>query len=779
MGSALALFGALAAAPQALAAQPLHSALTAVSSDFPVTVTVSGVQPPVPAANGTLTISGTLTNNGSSPLKGVQAGLSLGHGKQPLGNRSTIATMLTRTDPTTADGKALNAPLGEKFDLAPGASRSFQLPPVAMNDLKLEGGGPSASANGAYELAVEALTTDTDGETTHVVGIGRSLLPYLPDAKDVQPTRIATLWPLTHAPELVAQTGSDADQTPVLRDDALATELGPDGRLGQLVTIGQSIPSLTWVIDPDLLDAVFAMTKPYRVQLPGRGGEPVRDDNTNTSAGQGQGVANDWLKKLRAAVAANGSSVVSLPYADPDLASIAHNGSGQAGLEAELGRARTAGKVTVEGRLSVDVNDTVAWPYQGYLDPQVAATAQKLGDTQVLVSSASLPESRNLNFTPSSGRPIGNGLTALVADSTISDLFQSDLGSKEAATAAEQRFLAETLTVTLENPSKQRTLVAMPPRSLSVAGAQVLQASLAAAQDGKWAQAVSLDAVAATPADPQAATKVSSAEAYPADLRATELSSSDFAGVAGMQQQVDLLLRILTVPQRVSGPFSAAIARSVSTAWREKPTNGALYRTNAAGYLQQLHDAVAIPAKSNKVTLAGDSGLLQVSVANDLQQPVINLELRLSSAQQNRLNVSKAESVVLGPGQSTSARFLAQAQGNGLVQMTAQLWTVGPDAQPYGPEVKFYVEVTQVPSGVWWVVGAGVLLVLLAGLRIYLQRKKRGDEPPHDPDAPLTEPDAPAAADLPEQEREGSHGRPLGPDGSDHHAPAGGGAPHP
>lgn len=83
-----------------------------------------------------------------------------------------------------------------------------------------------------------------------------------------------------------------------------------------------------------------------------------------------------------------------------------------------------------------------------------------------------------------------------------------------------------------------------------------------------------------------------------------------------------------------------------------------------------------------------------------------NLELRLTSSQPTRLNVSKQQDIVLSAGQSTSLKFLAQAKGNGPVQMTAQLYTTGPDAQRYGPEVTFTVEVSQVTSGVWWVVGA-------------------------------------------------------------------------
>nr|WP_051966829.1 DUF6049 family protein [Kitasatospora mediocidica] len=694
-------------------------------------VVISNVQPVAPGPTGQLTITGQVTNTGSGTISHPHAGLELGSHDKPLSTRSDIAALFARTTPTSADGKELTDPAPNQLsDLGPGATAPFSFQ-VQMADLKLD-------KSGVYELAV-----DVQDDNDRVVGIGRTVLPYFADPKDAQPTQVATLWPLTHAPELVAQT-TDTDQTPVLRDDTLATDLGPSGRLGQLVTTGAKINSLTWVIDPELLDTVFAMTKPYRVQLAGHGGEPAKADNTK--AGTGTAVATAWLAALRAAVAANGSQVVALPYGDPDLASIAHNGSGLVGLDTVTGKARTAGKVTVEGRLSTDVTDNVAWPYQGVLDQPTAATAKQLGGTTVLVNSSSMPES--LAYTPNAARPIGNGQTGVVADSTVAALFQGDLNSPLSQAEAQRRFLAETLAVTLQQPSVPRTMLVMPPRDLTVGSAQALADSLAAAQAGKWTTPATLDAVTAAAADSRATTSVPAADTYPGDLRATELSTKDLATVAQMQQDVDRLVRILTLPQRVSSPFSAAMLRSLSTEWRTQQKAGQDFRTNVTAYLAQLTTAVAIAPKSSVVTLAGDSGLLQVSVKNDLTQTVLNLELRLTSSQPNRLNVSQPGSIVLGAGQSASLRFTARAKGNGVVPMTAQLWTVGPDAQPYGPEVQFKVDVTHVPSGVWWVVGAGVLLVLLAGLRIYLKRKK-GLVAAGDPDAPLAvgegEDDAPPA----------------------------------
>jgi hypothetical protein len=387
----------------------------------------------------------------------------------------------------------------------------------------------------------------------------------------------------------------------------------------------------------------------------------------------------------------------------------------------------------------VDSKDTVAWPYQGYLDPQTQQTTQQLGATQVLVNSASVPD--HLNYSPNAARPIGGNQTAVVADGTIASLFQADLKTPDTRAQAQQRFLAETLAIQQQQASTKRTLLVMPPRDLSADTADVLKASLKAASDGNWVSEVSYDTVANAAPDPRAGSSVAGPDAYPADLRAGELPAAVFGKIGQTQQEEQLLLRILTNQGRVSAPFTAALDRAVSTQWRGSASGASAYLDNAKKYLDNLRNAVQIPEKSKTITLAGDSGLLQVSVRNELQQGVINLELHLTSAQPNRLKVTNRHPITLDPAQSTSARFQAQALGNGAVQMTAQLWTVGPDAQPYGAPVNFTVNVTQVTSGVWWVVGAGTVLVLAAGLRIFLKRRKRGNEPPEDPDAPLTDPD--------------------------------------
>ncbi|MGW2400224.1 DUF6049 family protein [Kitasatospora sp. NPDC001664] len=699
------------------------------SAEYPAVVTIDSVSPHVATQQTPVTVTGKVTNAGPSPIREVSAGLRT---PKPVTNRSTIDSIVRRTDPLNADGTPITTGREVLGNLAPGESHSFTVT-LPVGELKPTKGG-------VLELAVDASGRTPDDDDPHTLGIARTFLPFNSEPMP-QPTQLAVVWPITHAPELVAQTlGTENDQTAVLRDDSLATELAPGGRLHQLVQTGKELPGLTWVVDPDLLDTVLAMTRGYRVQKPGTAGESAKEDNT--VAGSGRDAATEWLKLLRAAVATAGSQVVSLPYADPDLASIAHEGADLPGMDTALRKAHTAGEVTTEGRLSVDVSSNVAWPYQGQLDQQIAAVARTTGGDVLLTSGTALSDS-GLDYTPNAARPIGDGQTAVVADPTISNLFQQDLSTPAAQSAAIQRFLAETVTVNHQRPDP-RTLLVLPPRNLGGVAAETLAKAVAAAQQGGWTKLVKLDTVATTPADRNANGAVPAPGDYPQHLRAGELTRETLAQVMGIQGKLDQLLFILTQPQRVRGPFNAAMVRSMSTQWRDQGPAGSTYRAGVQNYLDGLIGAVKLTPKST-VTLAGDNGIVLVSMKNDLNQAVGNLRIRLSSSQPNRVHVGGADPVVVEAVTSRTLRFNARAKSNGPVPMTAQLETT--NGYPYGEPMSFTVEVTSVTSGVLYVIGGGVILMLLAAVRFTLQRRKRADEPHEDPEALLDETTAPSGTD--------------------------------
>ncbi len=87
------------------------------------------------------------------------------------------------------------------------------------------------------------------------------------------------------------------------RNDDLAQELTPSGRLGQLVFIPLS-QSKIWVIDPALIDEVIAMTSDYKLATDAI---PV-----------GREIAISWLEQLKRSTL--GNEVIALAYGNPDVA---------------------------------------------------------------------------------------------------------------------------------------------------------------------------------------------------------------------------------------------------------------------------------------------------------------------------------------------------------------------------------------------------------------------------------------------------------------------------
>ncbi|MFJ5230258.1 DUF6049 family protein [Kitasatospora sp. NPDC088391] len=716
------LVAAVAGAPAAVGAPVLVTA----AGDYPATVRIDTVSPRTAHENDTVTVTVTVANSGTAKLKSPTLKVRQPNQSRPMTARSELALVATRSTPSSYDGIALDSPAQDLGDLEPGQSKTVPLP-VPVSALR-------AKDTGSYELAVDVWGSTGD-EKPHPLGIARTYLPFQ-GRTTAKPSEVAVVWPLTHTPVLVAQTMPDTDQTPVLRDDSLAGELAGDGRLNRLVDIGATMPGLTWAIDPNLLDTVYAMTKAYRVQKPGTLGDSARDDNT--VPGTGRDVATAWLAKLRQVLSAPGTEVLSLPYADPDLASIAHNGAGLKGMDTALRKAVAAGQITTELRMSVDAHSDVAWPYQGWLDQRTAAVSAAAGGRVLLVNGDSMPESDKLSYTPGAARSIGNGQTAVVSDSVLAGPFQHDLASDSDRTTAEQRFLAESLAIAHQEPEHPRGLLVLPARTLTVGTAQALHDAMQSASgNGGWVTPVTLQKVAGEKPDPNANADVPGT--YPPEAAASELSPAELAETMSLQDGVDQLLMILTQPDRVRGSFSAAMVRAMSTGWRDRPQEGREYRAGAQRYLTNLKSAVRVPTKT-MVTLPGDNATLLVSVKNDLTQAVGNLEMRITSAQPNRLKIDyPIQPVVLDATTSRTFRFPAEAQVNGPVLVTAQLWTTGPNAQPYGEPVVFTVDVTSVASGVTYVIAGGTVLMILAGVRFSLQRKKRRatGETDEDPDRPL------------------------------------------
>ncbi|GAA3897439.1 DUF6049 family protein [Streptomyces lacrimifluminis] len=736
----------LACLLQLPAGQPAYAA----DSD-PVVVSIDSLTPSAPTDGDTVTVSGTVTNKGKRAVTDAHVDLRVG---QLLTTRSGIDDVAARTDYVSgADGTEVGGKYVEKFSkLTPGVAQPFTLSvPVDKMDL---------GQDGVYQLGV-SLSGETSAEPyERVLGIQRTFLPWQPKEADTR-TRTTYLWPLISTVHMTAQTGPGEQQTPVFLNDDLATEISPGGRLEQMLSLGKEL-DVTWVIDPDLLASVDAMAGGYGIQ---------GADGTSTP-GTGQAVAKQWLAELQDAVA--GKEVVALPFGDPDLASIAHNGKNVTGTLSHLKSATDVATDTVKTILHVTPSTDFAWPVNGAVDPSIVKIATSAGADKVIARSDSLKETGDLPYTPSAARPIGGGTTAVVADTRLSTAFQGDMTKAGSSTLAVQKFLATSLTTTLQ-ADKQRTIVVAPQRMPSASQAQTMEEAITALQDSNWSQPQELTATADTKPDPGATTKVPSASSYPATLRRHQLPKSAFAQIATTQDKLDNFKIILTDETRVETPFGRAVNREMATSWRGRSGAANSFRRGVESHLDDLTDQVKLIKKS-ETKLSGGSATIPVTVQNNLVQPVDNLVLRVTSTNPTRLKIGdddyQEKPVAISGGHSQSVKFTTSSNANGPITVIAQLYTK--DGQKYGPAVSFDVRVTEFTAMAMLVIGGGFLLLVLAGLRMYTQRKRAaarraegsgnghedeavdeaaGDDENHadDESRPRGESDAAVRADAPEQ----------------------------
>ncbi|WFB08458.1 DUF6049 family protein [Streptomyces sp. LX-29] len=720
----------LPAAPAARATGPQPAA--APSGSRTVDVDITGLTPTTPSENDTLTITGTVTNNGRSTVSGASVALRVG---PPMNSRTAIEDAAERKGyDSSRDGLEIGGKYARKVGkLRAGVSRDFTLS-VPVKELRL-------NQPGAYLIGV-ALSGESGSEPwPHVLGIERTFLPWQPSGAPKK-TRLTYLWPLISTSHLMARTEADEQQTPIFRDDTLRADLAPGGRLQQMVALGKDLP-VTWVIDPDLLASAHAMTEDYLIEK----------EDGSTEEGEGQADARQWLGELQKAV--QGHQVVALPFADPDLASLAHRGTKVSGALSHLQSATRLSATTVESILGVKPRTDFAWPVDGAIDRSIVGVATSAGAHNIIARGDSLRETGDLLYTPTAARQIGGGNTAIVADARLSTVFSGDMTRAENATPAVQRFLAQSQMLTMQAPDKQRSIVVAPQRMPTTSQAQAMAAALGGLQGGRWTQPSTLGDAAKAKPDPGATRKVPGDRAYRTALRRHELPTGAFEEIQKTQVALNRFKVILTAKERVVTPFGTAIMREMSTSWRADATGATDYRRSINAYLKELSGKVRLIPKT-KVTLSGRSATIPVTVQNGLAQDVKGLTLSLKSSQPIRLQVSDAQTIDIERGHSQSLKFGTTAKANGRVFVTAQLITA--DGQPYGEEMPFEVNVTEATSTVILVIAGGVLLLVLAGIRIYVQRKRAGHDGDSDENNKTDMTDGSKAAD--EDERADESGGP-------------------
>ncbi|MBP2704661.1 hypothetical protein JOL79_12635 [Microbispora sp. RL4-1S] len=660
-----------------------------------------------------ITISGTVTG---TPLSSVR--VQVDYLGQPFRQRSDMETFL-RSDFFAGSRfftKVQSTPLDQSGKLP----FRFTMTPQELR----------MTQPGVYPIAIEAV----DVATGQRLAVKRTFLPYVPAGQPVPKVKLALALPITDRPHR-------ADDATFMDDDLRASV--SSGRLAALLKVAQTAPAdVTWFVDPAVLqDAGQASAGAYVV----RKGTQSQRQNADPQAGQ-------WLTALRTAL--TGKNVVAMPYADPDVTSMVHNGLEEPAVAAIQRGAALAGDL-----LGREVSAGTVWPADGLIDRDAADELAMSGVKSLLLSGDALPVPLPVppgvtqDAEAQAGRSTapdttaGQGattlatvadtpMTAFLSDPALGEILASDVSAPGAALLARQRFVSETAMLAFEQataggPSsataasrqKSATVVVAPPSHLWNPDPAFVASLLQAAGKAPWLRTTPLTSV-----KPARGAAPKSDLAYGERERQAELSRAYMNGVRRLDQKSEAAS---TVTDPHSELFHEAILRLMSSAWRDDAKRAALFSKQVQGAID--HRLGLVSVINTPRAIAGANGQVPVSVANNLDKDV-RLRVRVTSENTSRLEIDAPDGVFeteptrvyAGRSQLVNVPVIVPVGGG---EATIRIQVLTADRFDYGDPVRVVVRATGYTGIALVIVGAALGIMLAAVVMRVLRRRSRKSFP--------------------------------------------------
>ena len=661
-----------AAAPGAGAGAVRTAAASQPGARSHAWIAITSLSPTIAAPKGKVVVSGIVANPTSAALQGLT--IQLWSSGVALSSRSVMNSYLTAQNAAGLDAQVAGAQLTLPGRVQPHGTEQWTL--------TLDVAQAGIRKFGVYPLAAQLSSAGA------VVDVARTFLPFWPGkhaARTVKPLTIGWVWPLIDTPQRGA--------CPTLLSNELAASVSPNGRLNTLLEAGRSADgrhaALTWAIDPALLSDVSVMKQPYKVS--------TREDCSGGKTKPASGPAAAWLSDVKDLAGEQDFFVT--PYADVDMAAMAHHGMG-----GELTAAFADGQAAAKRLLGRSERSTpaspgvVAWPAGGVADYGVLEELAAQQRVQAMIMDSKLmPPATKVGYTPTAvtttPNRFGGLMHVLLSDHQITQILSlrrsqipgvmpgpSAMPSgvrtqvrQAAEFAKEQWFLAETAMIAAEPAGMSRALVAAPPRrwdpSLSLADALLNETATA-----PWLRPATLASIVADGPAPGSPAR----RAPPLNhVSRGELTGSLLRQVRGLVAQVHLLDSILT--EGGQGYLSTAVDAVESSAWRggrraQRPAMQLLHHELAfvSGKLAQVRIVT-----SGRVTLGGKAGDVPVSVRNNLPHAVM-VQVRARVSADDQVTIAPYKRLVRVPGKSSvPVKIPVRAAAAGSKTLT--LWLATPE----------------------------------------------------------------------------------------------------
>ncbi|MEU0564174.1 DUF6049 family protein [Nonomuraea sp. NPDC005983] len=696
----LAVLSATLLAP--MVATTPGAAAAKTSARQAISLSISSITPDVPTQQAQeITISGTVRNESGTPLPNLW--VRVRYSTQRFTDRANLSAYQSdqnqATLPPTPSTRTPQSSLRiQSLDTNGSATFSLKVTPAQF----------ALPGFGVYPLAVEVVQ---NGYAP--LAVQRTYLTYAPPTPQKLPrNKLAVALPLIDQPHQVALP-VDPRAKPtgaIFVDDKLSAALAGKGRLADLARVAKSAPkTVTWFADPALFADVEALTKGHTIQTKDK--QEGRPADANAAA---------WLADIRQSLA--NVPVVATPYADPDVTALAHQG-----LDTQTGRAMELGAQEARRLIKPDVQTSTNWPAAGVLDADaldlLAVGKPKVAKTdRVLLNSANLPTQTPVTFTPDAATTLDsvNGpVTALVADTELSKLFEPVPGVPGSAVLSKQRFIAETALIASEpGQTTPRQLVVAPSRRWDP-NPQLVKTLLDTADRLPW--------LTLTPLSSLKATKTSTPRA---PLTYTEENRKDELGAKYLGRVKEVAAKAhatASITGQQESDFDASVLRLASSGWRNTTRTGRAATKLVNEAVDKRIDGISIAGADpdQPRTLAGRDGVVPISVKNTLDDPVyVFIDVKSDNPELLHVKFDQTEPQKILSQQSATVQVEMTALTSGDATVTVQLSTV--DHKPYGEPRKLTIRSTGY-TGVALVIVGGALTVMLAAVvtRVLRRRSQR------------------------------------------------------
>ena len=710
-----ALTGPVLLDGNSLAAQArAHTAAKAADDATPLGVDLIGMNPAVIPDKGDLVIRGVVSNASTEQWTDVNVAPFLS--SEPITTRDDLA-VAAATEPTDAVGTRLSDPATyvNVGDMLPGQSATFTIR-VPRTSMGITG------EPGVYWIGVHALGTNADGRDLTADGRARTFIPLV-DRRQARRSSVDVSLVLPFRER--ARRASDGSLAGPGRWESLTST---EGRLRQLADFAASAAGapVTWEVDPAVLDALedFGRGNPtlslgatQRTEetspspSPDDAGSATPDPSSASEAGSSAEAgpdANASLEPDRAedqpdaeqsAQAASvlatflgvirGSTLLTLPYGDPDVAALLRD------RPSLLTRAQALATRRMQAR-GLDGLPTVATP-DAVFDPDLLGEV----DPSTLFV---LGDGGDQSAAPFGRLPTGQPL--VLTDERTSTGGPAPTGAAEPL-ALRQRILAE---AALDLDEQRPIVVRFPMRWEP--GVNWREADFFQALRRSWIRLAPVRADATTTYDGDLP--------YGRAQRSQEIAASNVADTRALARTGDVLGNLLVNKNDVQDRLTGAALQGSAYSARENPIQAADRVRDLDRTVRARMNEVQVTG-TDFVTLSGGSGTLTVNLVNGLAQPIsVGLRTRTDSP---AVRVESADPVALAPGQRTTLR-LAVRSSTGLHEVT-MLPVTGND-QVAGRPLRFNVRTSQVGQVIWYVlIGGGALLVVMILRRIVLRIRNR------------------------------------------------------